>query len=95
MQQQAPKIIPIVMRIHSKSYNINRFCEGIKHAKLVLPSIMLTSTINPINGLMDLSWWLQKGMTIVCSSYVIGHKFIKPTDECGVQYPPDINPICG
>ena len=34
-------------------------------------------------------------MTIVCRSYVIGHKFINPTDECGVQYPPDINPMCG
>ena len=44
---------------------------------------------------MDLSWWLQEGMTIVCRSYVIGHKFINPTDESGVQYPPDINPICG
>ena len=33
-------------------------------------------------------------MTIVCRSYVIGHKFINPTDESGVQYPPDINPIC-
>ena len=29
-------------------------------------------------------WWTchQKGMTIVCRSYVIGHKFINPTDEC-------------
>ena len=34
-------------------------------------------------------------MTIVCRSYVIGHKFINPTNECGVQYLPDINPICG
>ena len=57
--------------------------------------VTITLDINPINGLMNLSWWLQKGMTIVCRSYVIGHKFIKPTDESAVQYPPDINPICG
>ena len=55
----------------------------------------ITPDINPINGLMDLSWWLQEGMTIVCRSYVIGHKFINPTEECGVQYTPDINPIFG
>ena len=57
--------------------------------------VKITPDIKPINGLMDLSWWLQKGMTIVCRSYVIGHKFINPTEECGVQYPPDINTICG
>ena len=34
-------------------------------------------------------------MTFVCRSYVIDHKFIYLTIECGVQYPPDINPICG
>ena len=34
-------------------------------------------------------------MTIECRSYDIGHNFINPTDECGVQYPPNINPICG
>ena len=32
-------------------------------------------------------------MTIVCRSYVIGHKLINPTNECGEQYPPDISPI--
>ena len=57
--------------------------------------VKITPDINPKNGLMDLSWWLQKGMTIVCRSCVIGHKFINPTDESGVQYPPDVNPICG
>ena len=55
----------------------------------------MTPDINPVYGLIQLSWWLQKGKTIVFRSYVIGHKFINPTDECGVQYPPDINPICG
>ena len=34
-----------------------------------------------------------KGMTTVCRSYVIGHNFIKPICECGVNTPPDINPI--
>ena len=34
-------------------------------------------------------------MTIVYRSYDIGHKFINSADECGVQYPPDINPRCG
>ena len=32
-------------------------------------------------------------MTIVCRSYVIGHKLINPTNECGVKMAPDINPI--
>jgi len=39
---------------------------------------------NPIYGLIELSWWLHKGKTIVYRSYVIGHKFINPIDECGV-----------
>ena len=47
--------------------------------------IKITPDIIPINGLMDLSWWLQKGMTIVWRSYVIGHKVINPTNECGVK----------
>ena len=34
-------------------------------------------------------------MTIECKSYVIGHKFINPINECGVKYPPNINQICG
>ena len=42
--------------------------------------VKITQDINPIYGLMDLSWWLQKGMTIVFTSYVIGHKFINPID---------------
>ena len=50
-------------------------------------SLTITPDIDPINGLMYLSWWLQKGMTIVYRSYVIGHKFINPTNECGMQYP--------
>ena len=42
--------------------------------------------INPETyGLMDLSSQLHKGMTIVCRSYVIGHKFINPIYECGVK----------
>ena len=34
-------------------------------------------------------------MTIVCISYVIGHKVLNPINECGVKHLPDINPICG
>ena len=35
-------------------------------------------------------------MKIVSKSYDIvkSHKFINPIDECGVNYPPDINLIC-
>ena len=29
--------------------------------------------INTIYGLIELSWWLQKGKTIVSRSYIIGH----------------------
>ena len=46
--------------------------------------VKITPDINPIYGLIELSWLLQKGKTIVCRSYVIGHKFINPIDECGV-----------
>ena len=53
--------------------------------------VKITPDINPTYDLMD----LQKGMTIVCRSYVISRKFIYPIDECGVRYPPDINPIFG
>ena len=69
----------------------------VKHISLLILKIRIkiTPDIKPINGLMDLSWWIQKGMTIVSRSYVIGHKFINPIDECGMQYPPDVNPICG
>ena len=45
--------------------------------------VKMTSDINTIYGLIKLSWWLQKGKKIVCRSYVIGHKFINPIDECG------------
>ena len=45
----------------------------------------MSPDINPTFGLMDLSWQLQKGMTIVCRSYVIGHKFINPIYEFGVK----------
>ena len=55
----------------------------------------MSPDINPTIVLMDLSWQLQKGMTIVCRSYVIGHKFINPIYEFGVQLPHDINSICG
>ena len=41
--------------------------------------VNITPDVNPIYGLMG----LQKGMTIVCRSYVIGNKFINPIDECG------------
>ena len=27
--------------------------------------------------------------------FMVGHKFVNPIDECGIKYPPDINPICG
>ena len=46
--------------------------------------VKITPDINPIYGLIELTWWLQKGKTIVCKSYVVGHKFINPIDECGV-----------
>ena len=46
--------------------------------------VKITPDINPIYGLIELSWLLQKGKTIVCRSYVFGHKFINPIDECGV-----------
>ena len=65
--------------------------NNIKHISLLILKISfltlfgLTPDINPIYGLMDLSWWLQKGMTIVCRSYVIGHKFINPIYEFGVK----------
>ena len=38
-------------------------------------------------GLMDLSWQLHKGMTIVCRSYVIGYCywFVNHIYECGVK----------
>ena len=72
------------------------FCiENIEFNPIFGYRVKITPDINPINGLMELSWWLQKGMTIVCRSYVIDHKFINPTNECGVLYPPDIDPICG
>ena len=50
-------------------------------AKSKFPQILTLDTY----GLMDLSWQLHKGMTIVCRSYVIGHKFINPIYECGVK----------
>ena len=50
-------------------------------AKSKFPEILTLDTF----GLMDLSWQLNKGMTMVCRSYVIGHKFINPIYECGVQ----------
>ena len=51
--------------------------------------VMMTKAIGDtkvkyIYGLIKLSWWLQKGKTIVFRSYVIGHKFINPIDEYGV-----------
>ena len=52
--------------------------------------VKIAPVINPINDLME-----KKDMTIVCRSYVISRKFIYPIDECGVRYPPDINPIFG
>ena len=51
--------------------------------------------VSLLYGLMDLSWQLHKVMTIVCRSYVIGHKFINPTYECWVKWHPDINPKFG
>ena len=50
-------------------------------AKSNFPLILSLDTY----GLMDLSWQLHKGMTIVCRSYAIGHKFINPICECGVK----------
>ena len=48
--------------------------------------VKISADINPRYIWFDgLSWWLQKGMTIVCRSYVIGHKFINPIYECGVK----------
>ena len=46
--------------------------------------VKTTPEINPTYGLIKMSWRLQKGETIVCLSYDIGHKFINPIDECGV-----------
>ena len=40
-------------------------------------------------------WFDGLVVTIVCRSYVIGHKFINPIFECGVKQPPEINPKCG
>ena len=59
---------------------------GSKYTKLTLylGTESKKPDINPIYGLIELSWWLQKGNTIVCRSYVVGHKFINPIDECGV-----------
>ena len=47
--------------------------------------VKISPDINPIYCLMDLSWHLQKGMTIVCRSYVIGHNFINHIYECEVK----------
>ena len=50
-------------------------------AKSKFPEILTLDTY----GLMDLSWQLHKGMTIVCRSYVIGNKFINPIYVGGVK----------
>ena len=34
-------------------------------------------------------------LSFVATKINDGHNFINPTNECGVQYPPNINPICG
>ena len=56
----------------------SHFDNNVKQISLLIlkMSFLTLHQIKPINGLMDLSWWLLKGMTIVCRSYVIGHKFI-------------------
>ena len=41
----------------------------------------MSPDIKPIYALMDLSWQLQKIMTIVCKSDIFGHKFINPIYE--------------
>ena len=47
--------------------------------------VKISADINTTYGLMDLSLQLQKGMTIECQSYAIGHKFIYPICECWVK----------
>ena len=49
--------------------------------------VKITLDINPINGFDGLVLMTPKRYDN-CRSYVISHKFVNPTDECGVQYPP-------
>ena len=48
--------------------------------------VKITPDINPIYGLIKLSWWLQNDKTIECKTYVIGNAWHCDTLNNSLQY---------